>query len=357
MTTNHLYLNWYDELAHMFQEWHRPQLRNFTWLLVGIYMSRSVHLNRVASKIPGRATLVSITRRLSRFLDGTGLIVRQTYEPIIRPVLAHLAQAGTLRLIIDGSKVGFQHQLLMVSVAYRRRAIPLAWTWVRSQRGHSSTHVQLALLAYARTLLPAKASVAITGDCEFGAIGLIEQVAAWGWLYALRQKPTHQVKTEADSDWQRISTLVKQPGESQWLPNAVLTAKHEYATHLLAHWAKGEEDPWLIATNYPTAQATLKSYSRRMWIEELFGDLKGHGFDLETTRLNDIIKLSRLTLAVVLLYIWLVLFGSRVIKNGQRFLVDRADRRDLSIFQIGLRFVERCVTNALPFGVKFALTT
>jgi hypothetical protein len=45
---------------------------------------------------------------------------------------------GEIRLIADGTKVGFGHQLLMVSVAFRRRAIPIAWTWVRKSRGHSS---------------------------------------------------------------------------------------------------------------------------------------------------------------------------------------------------------------------------
>jgi hypothetical protein len=29
--------------------------------------------------------------------------------------------------------------------------------------------------------------------------------------------------------------------------------------------------------------------------------------------------------------------------------VDRKDRRDLSIFQIGLRIIDRCLINALPF--------
>ena len=141
------------------------------------------------------------------------------------------------------------------------------------------------------------------------------------------------------------------------MPNAVLTAKHEYRTNILAHWAKDEKEPWLIATNHSTPESALKSYSHRMWTEELFGDLKGHGFDLESTHLNDIIKLSRLTLAVVLLYIWLVQFGAKVIKNGLRFLVDRSDRRDLSIFQIGLRSIERCLTNTLHFRVRFSHTT
>lgn len=357
MTTNHLYHNWNDQLTRMFQDWSKPQLRNFTWLLIGIYMSRSVHLNRIASQIPGHATLVSITRRLSRFLDGTGLRIRETYEPVIRPILERLAQANDIRLIIDGSKVGFAHQLLMVSVAYRRRALPVAWTWVRCNRGHSSTHVQLALLTYVRTLLPPNAKVEVSGDSEFGAVELMRQLEQWTWQYALRQKPTHQVKTDRDSDWQRISAVVNQPGDSCWLPDALLTAKHQWATHILAFWAKGEDEPWLIATNLPTAACTLHAYSRRVWIEELFGDLKGHGFDLESTHLDKIIKLSRLTLAVVLLYVWLVAYGSNVIKNGQRFLVDRSDRRDLSIFQIGLRYIERCLTNVIPYWVKFSIAT
>ena len=34
---------------------------------------------------------------------------------------------GEIRLIADGTKVGFNHQLLMIAIAYRRRALPIAW--------------------------------------------------------------------------------------------------------------------------------------------------------------------------------------------------------------------------------------
>ena len=92
-----------------------------------------------------------------------------------------------------------------------------------------------------------------------------------------------------------------------------------------------------------------------MWIEEMFGDMKGHGFDLESTRLRSFQKLSRLTFAVVLLYFWLIAFGSKIIKSGLRRLVDRNDRRDLSIFQIGLRSVERRLTNHQRISISFHL--
>ena len=49
---------------------------------------------------------------------------------------------------------------------------------------------------------------------------------------------------------------------------------------------------------------------------------------------------------VACLYLWLVAFGSQVIKRGQRNLVDRPDRKDLSGFRIGLDTVERLLANA-----------
>ena len=88
-----------------------------------------------------------------------------------------------------------------------------------------------------------------------------------------------------------------------------------------------------------------------MWIEETYGDFKKHGFDLDRTMLRHFLRLSRLTLAVAILYTWLVSVGTRTIRSGLRNLVDRTDRRDLSIFQIGLRFIERCLTNALPIQI------
>ena len=45
----------------------------------------------------------------------------------------------------------------------------------------------------------------------------------------------------------------------------------------------------------------------------MFGDMKGHGFDLEHSRLRHFLRLSRLTLAVCLLYVWLVATGEHVL--------------------------------------------
>mgnify|MGYP001817572191 FL=1 len=330
------------------------RIHNFSWLLVGLYESRSVHLSKIAEKIPGEACLASLTRRMRRLLDNPAIQVRYWYEPLAKMIIQRLAH-GEIRLIVDGSKVGFGHQLLLVAIAYRKRAIPLAWTWVKGSRGHSTVHKQKALLGYVHGLLPGKSSVLLVGDAEFGEVEVQKLLQKWHWQYVLRQKGRYLLRRKGQHHYQRLDSLVSKPGQRQWLEACLLTAKYAHLVNFLAYWKPGEKDPWLLATNLVCPQATRQAYKRRMWIEETFGDMKGNGFDLESTHLRHFLRLSRLTLAIVLLYVWLVAFGSQVIKSGHRHLVDRRDRRDHSIFRIGRNMVERLITNGSKFHISFVL--
>jgi len=352
MPINKLYHTWMQQICELRPNQRITQVRNFVWLMIGIYQSQSVYLSKVAGKIPGPAKLVSTARRLSRFLDNPAIRVREWYEPIARQWMQAQWQClREIRLIVDGTKVGFGHQLLMVSLAYRKRAIPIAWTWVKHVRGHSSAHKQLALLNYVRTLLPREAAVFMVGDCEFGSVEVLKWLEQWHWFYVLRQKSDTCLWLEQSSQWKPFDNFIQKAGQSLWLGKGYLTTKEIYPTNLLAHWQIGEQEPWYLATNLPDRAMALKCYQRRMWCEELHGDLKDHGFDLESTMLHDFEKLSRLTLAVAFLYVWLISVGGRTIHEGLRSLVDRNDRRDLSIFQIGLRFTQRRLTNGFSISV------
>ncbi len=340
------------DLATWLPDEHQGRLKVFAQFLMGLFFCGSVYLYKVAKEIPGPATNPSKTRKIRRLLDNPAIRVRAWYRPLAENILAEIvAQGLPIRLLLDGSKIGFNHQLLMVAVAYRRRAIPIAWTWVQGPRGHSSGRKQIALLAYVHSLMPAGAQVYLAGDGEFGAVAVLKWLDRVGWKYVLRQARDTQVQVQPQGGWQPFATLITRWRQQVWHPQAQLTHKHAYHVNLAAYWQPGEAHPWLLATNFPDLRAALRLYRKRMWIEELFGDLKGHGFDLESTQLRHFLRLSRLTLGVVLVYLWLIAYGSRVIKNSQRYLVDRADRRDLSIFRIGLEMVNRHITNEETFRI------
>ena len=116
-----------------------------------------MNLSIIAGKVISPAKNVSITRRLSRFLANSVIDVRSWYKPIAKVWLqTQFERVGEIRLIVDGTKVGFGHQLLMISLAYRKRAVPIAWSWVKNVRGHSSGKQQVSLLRYVENPLAEK---------------------------------------------------------------------------------------------------------------------------------------------------------------------------------------------------------
>jgi hypothetical protein len=147
-----LYHKWIEEMVEVLPEKeHKRRIQSFVKLLVGLFLGNGIHMKQIAQGLAGRAQQDSKERGLLRVVDNSKIGVRRWYEPIVTRFLVAASRAGLpLRLLIDGSKVGNGHQLLMVVLAYRRRAIPVIWTWRKGTRGHSPTHAQIALLAAAR---------------------------------------------------------------------------------------------------------------------------------------------------------------------------------------------------------------
>lgn len=317
------------------------RLTNLIFMMMGMFQARSVQLNLIARKTPIRAKKLSIVKRLARFLDNKAVQVRAWYQPCAETLLRSAASAGTVHLIIDTTKVAFGFRLVMVSVAYQRRSLPLAWTWLAGSRGHSSTATQVKLLDYVRRLLPRRVRVSVVGDCEFGNPLLIENLRFWGWDYALRQPGDNLVMLRGTGKWQRLDSLPLLKGQARWMGRVILTRTSAYPTHLVVFWQPGEDKPWFLATNLLDPRSALRLYRRRMWIEEMFGDMKKHGFDLEASHLRHFLRLSRLTLALCLLYLWLVALAEHIITHHLTAEVDRTDRRDLSLFRLGWDFLER----------------
>jgi hypothetical protein len=297
VTIPHLYRSLHSYLLQRIPDDCDTRLANLIYLMMGMFQSRSVQLNLVARKTPIRAKKLSIVKRLARFLDNPAVRVRDWYHPFAALLLGSAGTAGQVHLIIDASKVAFGFRLVMVSLAYQRRSLPIAWTWLLGSRGHSSTATQVKLLAYVRCLLPKGVRVSVVGDSELG----------------------HLV----------------------WVGRVLLTQASPYPTHLVLFWKPGEPKPWYLATNLLDPRAVLRLYRRRMWIEEMFGDMKKHGFDLEASHLRHFLRLSRLTLAVCLLYLWLVALAEHVMTHRLTDEIDRTDRRDLSLFRLGWDFLER----------------
>ena len=88
-----LYGSLYERLVELLPNEVDSRLTNLIYVMMGIFLSKSVQTGRMASKVPVASKRVSIVRRLERFLANPAVRVRAWYEPVARHwLLAQLAQ-------------------------------------------------------------------------------------------------------------------------------------------------------------------------------------------------------------------------------------------------------------------------
>ena len=330
-----------SQLCKWLPEERITRLRNLAWLMTGLFLAKSVHLSHIARKLPLKGRVVSLVNRLRRFLDNPRVDIWRYYQPIARQLLARF-HGQRLTLLIDCTGLGFNYQLMVIAIAYRRRALPLLWSVHRGKHGMVHAEAQIGLLRRLAPLISRKTKVWVVGDAGFGRTALMRWLSKRHWHYCLRVNSAYHFYRQGIG-WAAVSTIPVQEGQTLYLGWVRWTKLENFGwVQLVAHWGRGEDEPWFLVTDRVAGTWTIRLYKKRMWVEELFGDLKGHGFDLEATHLQSLDRLSRLSLAAMIVYVWLIALGSRVIKRGLRYLVDRRDRRDKSLFRIGWDWIERC---------------
>ncbi len=326
--------------------------RNMALLISGLFFSMAIHLSQIVSEWPTPGKAVSLVNRLRRFLDNPRVDVRTWYRPVAQQIVGALAHTE-LRLIMDCTKVGFHHRLLTISVAYRKRALPLVWSVHAGSKGHVTTAAQLDLLEAVAPLIPLTSRVWVLADSGFQNVPLLRWLCQRGWHFVIRQQGRICVRT-AQGRWRTLNSFALQPGQTRTIGWVRLTEKHNMGWFwLVLHWAEGQDEPWYLVSNCAGTRLLLRRYSVRMWTEALYGDLKGLGFDLEATHLQDAKRISRLVLAVCLTFVWFITLGAWVVKRGLRHLIDRNDRRDKSYFRLGWDWLKRCKRLNQPFRLQF----
>jgi hypothetical protein len=326
------------------QKWGRPELvQTLALLMVGIFEARDVRLSRMAERVPLDVQEDNVAQRFRRWLKNEQVDVRVVYDPVAFGILEALRHTR-LRIQIDRTQVNERLNVLMVSVYYRKRAIPLLWQ-VLSHRGNSTFKERNMVLAHLEELLPAGCRVVILGDREFGTVDMMRSIRLHHWDFCLRVKGTHFI-CPSPGGWVKLKHLTPQAGTHYFLTDVVLTQAQCYGpVHFALALEAGSTDPWFIATNLLPTRRTLRDYARRFGCEEMFSDLKSRGFHLDLSQLQHPERFSRLLLAVALLYVWVLSIARRLCftQAAKRFTARPIFQR-YSRFQFARRWLAKQLT-------------
>jgi hypothetical protein len=335
-----LYQTWSEQLSQLFH-WRRPEHRKvLAWLMVAIFVGKDVCLDRLGLNLPREAKPESVAQQFRRWLKNSAIDSGMIYDPVARRILQKM-RCRRVRVQIDRVQIRQRQNVLMMSVSYRKRAIPLAWICL-AHRGNSQCRHWIALLDYLESILPDDMTAVILADREFGSVDRLDYVAGKGWDYAIRLKGNVMFYLPNLRQALLLNQIAPQIGTQYALTDIRITKANFYPIHLACAWALGSDEPWFIATNLTQPIQALKEYRRRFGCEELFSDLKKRGFNWEDSMIRDAARFSRLLLALTLLTVFLLELGRSVrLHQYDLELVSPSHRRRLSLFQTAYRWLRR----------------
>jgi len=298
--------------------WPRRQL---ALLVTGLLVTRHTALPRLAAhlrQVTPTAQTDSIERRLRRIMAQTRWDAPAIFEGVARWSLRRLP-AGRCVLVLDDTQQTDQCQLSMLALAYRGRALPLAWCrWTGKLEGAYWQQID-HLFAHAQRVLPPRVQPVVLVDRGLASPILINLVRQRGWDYLVRvqRNTTLRPMRSRSSPSLHLGDLVTRPGAPNITRDGWVFTKHALWAHTAAVWRVGHQEAWLLVSNLDLGTGLAKLYAQRMQVEALFRDAKSGGFEWELSRIIRADRAERLLLGLMLALWCAVLLGEAAMRAGE----------------------------------------
>lgn len=286
---------------------------------------RRITIERLATLFPQPILFESRRRNLQRFLILPQMAPEAVWFPIAKQwIKRQIPRGQTLQIVLDRTQWQ-NYNLMMVSLVYQNRAIPLYWTWL-DKRGQSSLKDQQKVLRPVFQLLR-KCRFVLLGDREFHSI----ELAAWcvqkkvSFVFRLPKSTTVQPVT--DASFTRLDDLPQVPGLTEQYLQIQVTQKRGFGKHNLvlhqkrAYGQSTSAEVWYLLTNLTNADKALFHYDARFCIEPGFKDLKSGGYNLEDCH-ADPHRFTALLVLITLAYSIAIVQGGRIRKKQVQHYVD-----------------------------------
>lgn len=318
----------------------QTQRQHIRELCVGVLLAGSSQLPRIARWLKHQTQQDSRIQWLRRVLARPYLQQQFAYAPFVKQVLAQ-CQMSCLHLVMDRTPLAdSQRDLLSVSLNFRKRAIPLAWEFIR--HGMSNYDMQKTLLEHCQPSLPTQIPIVFHGDNEFGSVRLMQYLQIQGWDFVVGQSSKDYYRPSPTGTWQPLATLPVAKKQACYVSHVEITKAHGYGPlNIFAFYRphfsnrQHKHDITYCATSLPITPILRRIGQRRWGIECCFKDFKSAGWNLHLSDLTHPQRCEGLLTVLSLAYLWATCLGRWLCKTGRRCEVDSKSHRHLSLFRLG----------------------
>lgn len=332
-------------LGNLYEEPESPLVKTLAMMVTGVLLGRHVQLWMIAVWLAFPIQLTSQVRRFERFLADERVDVKKYFKPFVYAMYIALGHEIAY-VVLDCTKAGPKCRTLVAGLVYHGTVLPIAWKTYKGSKGHLKGEKQRDLLAEIWPYLSTHHQVIVLGDAEFSNEPVMQWLLDKKWDFVFRFQHRYLVQLEEETTWQSMKTLYTnskmKAGEVQHWEKATFTQAHLLAgLTLTVHWGENEEEPLCLVSTLSASASPHLVYAMRPSIETLFGNQKSRGFQLARTHLTEPEQIDRLFLVLAIATCQVLGLGTHLFITGRSYMVDRSDRRGLSLFQIGFRWFLR----------------
>jgi hypothetical protein len=256
--------------------------------------------------------------------------------------LAHrlLAAAGERPLVaVDWTEWHSGLRVLAAAVCVGRRAIPIyTQTSEKQAKANSQNTKENAFLHKLHTISPLLERAVLIFDRGFRRVSFLLELRLLHGLFIVRLAAKVHVYAREYGGLLREYPL--KPGQLVDLGVCALRKDGAVKARVIGVWAKGQKEPWWLATNLEdTAGRIAEYYDRRMSVEEAFRDGKGcrFGIKMKWTKFRTCAQIDRLfLLAAMALSVWTLAGILAWQRDPTLLLLSKSKGRRRSLVAIGI---------------------
>jgi hypothetical protein len=318
------------------------RLKLIAMFVTALCKVQTVGFEKLANAFDSEAQAASSLRRIQRFIARYVL----DSDLVAKLIFALLPNKENLKLCIDRTNWKFGQtdiNIFMLGVVYKGVAFPLLFKML-NKRGNSSTRERIDLVERFIQLFGSRCIDCLMADREFIGDQWIKYLNDNKIRYYIRIRNNFKIFLPHKNKEIKAFWLFNSLKIGEFLHYRPIVKMGTQLCYISGCKEKGNDFLIIVSFNKPE-QAQI-NYKERWQIETCFKAMKSSGFDIEKTHLDDIERIEKLTLIVMIAFVWCYKTGIFIHENIKKIEIKKHGRKAKSIFKCGLSFIASILLNS-----------
>lgn len=322
------------------------RLKLITMFVFALCKVQTVGFEKLANAFDSEALAASSLRRIQRFIATYVL----DSDLIAKLIFSLLPNKEGLKLSIDRTNWRFGQtdiNIFMLGVTYKGVAFPLLFKML-DKRGNSNSRERIDLVNRFIRLFGTNCIDCLMADREFVGDDWIKFLNDNNIRYYIRIRNNFRIFIPHKNKDIKVSWLFNSLKIGEFLHYRRIIRMGTQLCYVSGCKVNSKDKgaDFLIIVSFNKPEQAQINYADRWQIETCFRAMKTSGFDIEKTHLQDIGRIEKLTLIVMIAFVWCYKTGIFIHEYIKKIQIKKHGRKAKSIFKCGLSYIASVMLNA-----------